>query len=159
MRFQLKTDYALRILIYMSEKKNGQIKDGNHLKITTSELADNLKISQIYMMKILRDLKDAKIVYSIQGSLGGYSLYKDAEDITIYDVVKSVEGKIEIFTCRYGERAQKTQLECPYTCAENCRIYTALEKMEQNVVNDLKKLTVADLCSANTGRKQELQAR
>ena len=45
-------------------------------------LADNLKISQISMMKILRDLKDTKIVlFHPEGSLGGYSLYKDAEDI------------------------------------------------------------------------------
>jgi len=88
MKFQLATDYAIRILCYLHEN--------NNRLSTATHLSEKLGITYLYFMKLTCVLKQAGLIQSVQGCNGGYQLAKNAENATLYDVVKVIEGDIKM---------------------------------------------------------------
>ncbi|MCA1932552.1 MAG: Rrf2 family transcriptional regulator, partial [Calditerrivibrio sp.] len=68
---------------------------------------------------------------------GGFKLKKEPKDISLYDIIVSVEGDIQINEC----------LTDNSFCSESfhCSIHNALNTIRNNMINDLKRYTVADL--------------
>ncbi len=91
MRFQITTDYAIRIIIYLAQHHN-QV-------VTAKEMAEQLGITNGYVNKLVRKIKQSGYIDSIQGPVGGYRLAKRASDITLNDIVEAMEGKICINRC------------------------------------------------------------
>ena len=48
-------------------------------------------------------LKKAGLVTSLRGAQGGYRLAKPAEEISVGDVLRALEGSIEAVSCQEGE--------------------------------------------------------
>ncbi|MEA5003887.1 MAG: Rrf2 family transcriptional regulator [Christensenella sp.] len=142
----MKTDYGLRILISMQKENNKAVRGSIQKIITAGDLSETLKISYLYLMKFMKDLRRAGIVYSIQGSKGGFALCKAGENITVYDVVRAVEGNVEIFPCCHRNSTAKCMEECPYDEAGQCGIYIMLRAMEEDITRKMKTTTIADLC-------------
>jgi len=46
--------------------------------------------------KILQSLAKSEILVSERGKKGGFKLNKKPENITIYDIIKSIEGEVII---------------------------------------------------------------
>lgn len=91
MRFQITTDYAIRMIIYLAQHHN-QV-------VTAKEMAEQLGITNGYVNKLAGKIKQAGYIDSIQGPVGGYRLAKSASDITLYDIIEAMEGKICINRC------------------------------------------------------------
>ena len=64
--------------------------------IQIKSIAEAKKIPQHYLEQILLSLKRAGLVNSFRGSQGGYILAKSAEAITVMDVLKILEGPIQL---------------------------------------------------------------
>jgi Rrf2 family protein len=86
MRVTAKTDYAVRAAAELAASPGGPIK-GEHL-------ADSQDIPLQFLEHILLDLKHAGIVRARRGAKGGYWLAKPAEDVSIAEVIRAVEGPI-----------------------------------------------------------------
>jgi Rrf2 family transcriptional regulator, cysteine metabolism repressor len=65
-------------------------------------MAEACTIPQNYLEQILVDLKHAGLVKSFRGAQGGYALAKHAKDITINDVLLSLEGPSQIASSYCG---------------------------------------------------------
>ncbi len=91
MQFQLSTEYAIRVLKYLNKKENELV--------TAEELANTLGITYLYVMKVIRQLKNAGLVDSMQGCRGGYLIKRKLKEITAYEVVCGIEGEICICPC------------------------------------------------------------
>lgn len=98
-------------------------------------LAAETKVPRRYLHKVLQDLVRAKLVRSQPGPGGGYSLAKEAEKITILDVVNAVAPLERIRHCPLG-LSSHTHL-CPLH-AELDRVYASAEKA-------LTRVTIAQL--------------
>jgi Rrf2 family protein len=66
--------------------------DGEPVK--GERLADSQGIPLQFLEHILLDLKHARLVRAKRGARGGYWLAKSADDITIADVIRAVEGPL-----------------------------------------------------------------
>ena len=89
MKINRMTTYAIRVIVRLYT-------EGEEL-ITTKTLSEKENISQGVLMKVLLPLKKAKIVSSHQGRgniSGGFKLDKNIKNITIYDVIRTMEGDI-----------------------------------------------------------------
>lgn len=60
------------------------------------DLAKPHGIPQHYLEQILVTLKKAGLVESYRGAQGGYALAQDPGNITVLDVLSSLEGRLEI---------------------------------------------------------------
>ena len=67
MQLKLTTDYAIRTIVYLATQSG----------ITSvAEIGSKMGISENYLMKVLKALKDAGLVAGYQGKRGGYAISK-----------------------------------------------------------------------------------
>jgi Rrf2 family protein len=86
-RVSAKTDYALRALIEISQHQgNGPI--------TAEELGRLQQIPHGFLQAILADLRKDDIVIAQRGKKGGWRLCRQPEQISVADVIRSVDGPL-----------------------------------------------------------------
>ena len=86
MRVSAKVDYGLRAMIELAAAGDGPVKG--------ERIAQAQEIPLKFLENILGDLRHAGIVRSQRGVEGGYWLAKPADEITVAEVVRAVEGPI-----------------------------------------------------------------
>lgn len=136
MRLQITTDYAIRMMLLMTQQ------DG---KLTTAgAAAKELGITYSYFNKVAWKIRMAGFLVSIQGPGGGYRIAKNAADITLYDIVKAMEGDISINRCldEDGFCSRNATLTCP--------VHKRFEAIQNQIIDSLKSVKINDLC----GKKQ-----
>jgi Rrf2 family protein len=84
-RVSAKVDYALRAMLELAAA--GTLVKGE-------QLATAQGIPQKFLEGILLDLRHAELVTSRRGVEGGYALARPAEEISLADVIRAVEGPI-----------------------------------------------------------------
>jgi Rrf2 family protein len=84
-RVSAKVDYALRAMLELAAA--GALVKGE-------QLATAQGIPQKFLEGILLDLRHAELVTSRRGVDGGYALGRPAEEISLADVIRAVEGPI-----------------------------------------------------------------
>src|SRR5437660_12787408 len=85
-RVSAKADYALRAVIELAASADGPVKG--------ERIAQAQQIPLKFLENILGDLKHAGLVRSQRGAEGGYWLARPAEEITLADVIRAVEGPL-----------------------------------------------------------------
>jgi Rrf2 family protein len=86
MRVSAKADYAVRAAAELAAAEEGPIKG--------ERLANAQDIPLQFLEHILLELKHQGIVRARRGAKGGYWLARPADEVTIADVVRAVEGPI-----------------------------------------------------------------
>jgi Rrf2 family protein len=86
MRVSAKVDYALRAVIELATAGDGPVKG--------ERIAQAQEIPLKFLENILGDLRQAGIVRSQRGVEGGYWLARPPEEISVADVVRTIEGPI-----------------------------------------------------------------
>lgn len=100
MRVSAKVDYALRAMAELAAAPPG---------LTTAEqLASSQHIPPKFLESILSQLRNAGLVSSQRGAVGGYQLGRPADEISVADVIRELEGPIA--TVR-GERPDELAYE------------------------------------------------
>jgi len=62
--------------------------------IPSHTIADERRIPERFLLKVLKPLVSAQILMSIKGPNGGYRLARPANEISVLDVVEAVDGPI-----------------------------------------------------------------
>lgn len=100
MRLSKKSRYGLRALVDLSVRsKNGQV--------SLNSIAERNGISLQYLEQVFAALKRAGLVKSIKGPQGGYLLERPANQISVLDIVKALEGSYEL-----EDEEQSEAIEC-----------------------------------------------
>ena len=88
MRVSAKADYAVRAAVELA----AGAAEGSPMK--GEALADNQDIPLHFLENILGELRHQGLVHSRRGAEGGYWLAKPAEQVTIGEVIRAVEGPL-----------------------------------------------------------------
>jgi Rrf2 family protein len=86
MRVSAKADYAVRAAAELAAADEGPVKG--------ERLAEAQDIPLQFLEHILLELKHHGIVRARRGAKGGYWLARPADDVTIAEIVRAVEGPI-----------------------------------------------------------------
>ncbi len=89
MRFSKKTEYGLLALIAMSIQQ-----DRGGGRLTTRDIAARQHIPERFLEQQITALRNAGMVHSHRGALGGCMLARRADTITVLEVVETLEGAI-----------------------------------------------------------------
>ena len=131
MKISSKGRYGLAAMIHIADKgRNGEY-------ITIVSIAEELKISKIYLEQVFSLLKRANLVISVKGAHGGYRLAKSATNISARDILESIE--ISLF-----ENTDSTVLESAkgIELAMNNLLW---EKLDNEVAITLSNVSLQDL--------------
>jgi Rrf2 family protein len=86
MRVSAKADYAIRAAVELAAAGEGPVKG--------DRIAKAQRIPSNFLENILADLRNAGIVGSRRGAEGGYWLARPAEDVSLADVIRAVDGPL-----------------------------------------------------------------
>jgi Rrf2 family protein len=87
MRVSAKTDYALRAAVELAAAPEGTPVKGEKLATTQS-------IPLRFLENILLQLRHAGIIESRRGADGGYRLARPADEISLADVIRAIDGPL-----------------------------------------------------------------
>ena len=100
MRVSAKSDYALRALIELGLRAQG---DNPREPVSADELGRLQEIPAGFLQAILADLRRAGVVASQRGQSGGWRLARPADQVSVADVIRAVDGPL---VSVHGERPE-----------------------------------------------------
>lgn len=109
-------------------------------KITSNFLAGSIQVNPVIIRNILIQLKKAGIIIVKRG-VGGISINKKIEDITLLDIfeaVESLDGKLFSFH-------QKPNSKCPVGKNINKILEPKLDNIQNAMEKELEKTTLKDI--------------
>ena len=123
-------DYGIRSVLFLARQPFKKIS-------FVAEISEEYKIPRSFLAKILQKLVKAKIVRSYRGVKGGFSLAKQAKDISMLEVIEAIEGKIHLNVCLMDKR------KCDFS--KNCPVSPVWALVQERFTDVLKKTNFADL--------------
>jgi len=91
-------------------------KDGE--KIGIKRISEDLELPGPFLGKIMQTLAKNKLLTSVKGPHGGFSLAKDPKEISLYDIVKIIDGDEVFHECLIGVKICEKNPEfaslCPF---------------------------------------------
>jgi Rrf2 family transcriptional regulator, cysteine metabolism repressor len=121
-KLSVKVDYACRVLAQLARHHGeGRL---SHIE----ELAKIEAVPANYLVQILSELRNGGLITSRRGKQGGYMLARPPEKITLYDIVKLIEGDLLEFggnaDGQSGKRVQQVWRDVRATLETKCKSYT-----------------------------------
>lgn len=133
MNFSKTTEYALRILSFMSVDDNALY--------TANELFEKLQIPFRYLRKLMQLLAKKGLLVSVQGKAGGYQLSKPLNEISLMDIIEATTDKALENNCFFGFQA------CPLN--NRCSMHDKWGEVRDNLTHLLKTTTLQNIKEEN----------
>lgn len=100
--------YAIRAMIYLALHANTEGKTG------IKQISGDLNIPAPFLAKILQVLAKHRLLNSTKGPNGGFSLGKDPNKITLYEIVTVIDGNDIFDKCLISLRScNEENVPCP----------------------------------------------
>ena len=126
MKLSVKVDYACRVLTQLARSY------GTDELAHIEELARIESVPANYLVQILSELRNGGLIISRRGKQGGYALARPPEQITLYDIVKLIEGELlelnGAVEGQSGRRVNQIWRDVRAALEAKCRSYT-LDKL------------------------------
>jgi len=122
------TDYAFRVLIYLSSVEEGKLS-------TVGEIAEIFQVPINHLTKVVQQLGKAGFIITLRGKNGGIRLAHDPESILLGSVVRAMEATLDPVNC--------SQPLCRLKI--NCRLKPILNRAIQSFIQTLDEYTLADI--------------
>jgi Rrf2 family protein len=130
MRVSARADYAIRAVVELAAAPEDRSVRGDII-------ADAQAIPVKYLENLLAELRRAGLVTSQRGHEGGYRLARPADEVTLADVIRAIDGPLA------GVRGQAPEVvEYPGPAASLRNVWVALRASMRTV---LETVTVADV--------------
>lgn len=94
MQITRQADYAVRAMLYLAEEHPDP-----KSRPTTSKIAEEQKIPVSFLAKIISQLSIAGLIRTSRGASGGVYLARQAEEISLLEVVEAIDGPIKLNDC------------------------------------------------------------
>ncbi len=92
MRLTAKSEYGLLALLFLAERE-GQG------PVAAREIAEVQRIPIKFLEQLLVTLRKSELVAAQRGAHGGFVLGRDADEITVLDIVEALEGPLSPSPC------------------------------------------------------------
>lgn len=137
LKISKKTDYALMALQHIAAVQFGDVTPGR--VVNTKEIAEEYNIPLELLAKVLQTLAKHALIESHNGPKGGYALARRAHQITIAQILESIEGPLGITDCLHEKDGEFCMQQ------ENCHIRTPLLKVQDSIAQLLNNMTLQDM--------------
>lgn len=101
------TEYAIRALVLV------QLRNWDEKRPGVSEVAKEIEAPEAYTAKILQTLTRNKLLDSMKGRGGGFFFKDNQSDLSLYDVIFTVEGDALFHKCGFGLKHCNSASPCP----------------------------------------------
>lgn len=132
MPFRLSTKGHYAVLLMYELAKSGSAFS------SLQDISTAQRVSQGYLEQIIRPLRESGLVEGKKGFGGGYTLTKPAEEVTVGEVIRAVEGPVFPVKCV----DDKSSLD---SCPDDCRARAVWQRVGEAIDGVLDSITLRDL--------------
>ena len=142
MQFNITTDYAIRIVLYLGQCK----------KIASAtEISQEMGIPRGYLEKVLSKLRSADYISADLGARGGYHLNKTLSDISLGDVIRIMENTTKINRCLEPDAL------CSWKGADSCAIRRYYAKVQKKLEEKFFSISLKEIIEQEGGEKEDFE--
>jgi Rrf2 family transcriptional regulator, iron-sulfur cluster assembly transcription factor len=127
--------YGIRAVIYLASQKESTSKTG------IKKISSDLGLPTPFLAKILQELVKHKILSSLKGPHGGFALLKDPRQITLLDIITTIDGNDIFKNCVMHNGScisvEKNKKPCP--------LHEDYEKARTELIRMFSSKTIYDL--------------
>ena len=137
--FSTNAEYGVRVMAHLAKH------DGER-PISLATIADAEGLPLAYLEHLVQRLRKAELVESRRGAHGGYTLAREAREITMAEVVRALEGDIAPIECISADA--DGVLVCSREHHENgepCPTKFLWTRVQGSIVRTLNEMTLDDL--------------
>ncbi len=140
-RISKMTDYAIMVMVELNASK-GQV-------LTAQALAENSHLELPTVSKVLKLLVKTELIDSYRGVNGGYSLERNARDISVAEIIAAIEGPIAMTECSVEEGL----------CAQEalCGLRGNWQRISVAVANAMQGVSLAEMAQPVKSTTEPLQ--
>ncbi len=133
--FSQRFGYALHTLSFMAKKPTGELSTAPELAKWMAKFWPTA--SETYLVNVIQRLVRGGLLVSHRGKLGGYSLARTPENLSLGDVMCALEGT-PVTQCNLAPAG-----ECPVHLG--CGILQKLRNLEDEYLDSLRGVSIAEL--------------
>ena len=130
MEITRQADYAVRTMVYLSGLPFGG-------RVSTAAISQIESIPRPFLSKVISRLATAGLVITTRGMGGGVALSRSPDEITLLQVIESVDGPIWLISCVRHPGACEQE---PY-----CAVRDTWMEIQTRVLRDLNSVTMGEL--------------
>ena len=130
--------YGIRAVTYIASKAK------KNEKLGIKMISEDLRLPTPFLAKILQLLAKQKILSSSKGPHGGFSLLKDAKNITLYDIIVTIDGPDIFENCII----HNTSCKCVNSEKLVCPIHNEYSKIRIEMIRLFERKTIHSLVRA-----------
>ena len=137
--FSTKAEYGVRVMAHLA-------RSGAESPISLGTIADSEGLPLAYLEHLVQRLRKAGLVESRRGAHGGYTLARDAGEISMAEVVRALEGDIAPIECITADA--DGVLVCSrehHEDHEPCPTKLLWTRVQGSIVRTLNDMTLADI--------------
>ena len=135
LKLSRKTEFALLGLRYMHEAAAGAV-------VSVKEIATHYDLSEALLAKAVQRLKTGRVVTSVKGSAGGYSLARPLTEVGLLEVLELLDEQTLLVECVAPVHRSCHQLE-------GCDIREPLRVLGEAIARRLQGVTLAEFYAAH----------
>ncbi len=135
MKISTRGRYGLRAMVDIA----ANTKEGKCVSISC--VAKRQNISESYLEQLVSALKKSGLLKSTRGAQGGYELGRDPSQITVGDILKSIEGPMTLVDCETNSDA------CANGDCNKCATKDVWEKLSNSIINTANGITLDQLAN------------
>lgn len=132
MRLSTKGRYAVTAMIDLALHQNERL-------VSLAEISEVQEISLSYLEQLFSRLRRYDIVEGVRGPGGGYRLAREADDISIADIINAVDEKLDATRCSGHENCQG---------GRKCITHELWFDLSQRIYGFLHDMTLADVIAS-----------
>ena len=102
MSYSLSYSKAILVVIFISD----QVRQGQYEYLSTASISETLNIPKPTLVKIMQSLSADGIIETKEGKQGGVMLARDPSNITLLDILNSIEKGKALFQTSFNILAQ-----------------------------------------------------
>lgn len=106
--------------------------------IPLKNIAEKQSLSDSYLEQLFSTLRKDGLLNSVRGAQGGYMLARGPHEITVGQILRSLEGDLSPADCASDEA-----IEC--VREDNCATKTVLVKIKNSIDEVIDSITLADM--------------
>ena len=141
-----KTGYGLIAMTRLAQLGPGEL-------ACARELSELFGAPASLMGNVLKELSAAGYIESVRGAHGGYRLARLPEEITLADIIETVEGPIRMAECLTD--AAGNQDECTCQVMARCPIADPVHRVQRRLNDFLRKVTLAEIVEPSLAAARE----
>lgn len=145
MQFTKAEEYGMFGVLYLAEADKSKV-------IPLSEISQAQDIPEKFLAKIFQSLSKAGIVRSHRGVRGGFTLAKNPEQISMKEVLETIQGPYHLMKCTESMSA------CDRSDMDFCALREVLVIAEKKLVSVFEQYTLADLADWQKNKEKTAKA-